>query len=215
MQLIKYKKFLESHVSISSIEWNYFKSLIKIDHHHKGEIIHHAGSICTRFSFINYGIVRSYVVDIQGKDYTWDIHFNDDNSKINNVFIVDCDSFTNSKTSRLSFEVLEDCQLIAITNDAVQSLYTASKNGERLGRLLVEMAYSHSQNIILDRLTKTAEQRYQDFINKTPYLLDKVPQYHIATLLGIAPQSLSRIKNAHKNNNTILNQESPTDLILK
>ena len=59
---------------------------------------------------------------------------------------------------------------------------------------MAEQAYSYAHNLILDRLTKTASMRYQEFIENTPYLLDKVPQYHIATFLGITPQSLSRIK---------------------
>ncbi len=201
--LEEYKQFLEQFTSVTPDEWTSIKSSLIIHNYKKGEIIHYAGEICEYFSFINFGIVRSFLVDIHGKDYTWDIHFNDENSKINNVFIVDCDSFTNNKKSRMSFEVLEDSQLISLRNEAVQSLYNASKNGERVGRLLVERAYSHIQNIILDRLTKTAEQRYEEFIQNTPYLLEKVPQYHIATLLGITPQSLSRIKSATKNGKSI------------
>ena len=72
--------------------------------------------------------------------------------------------------------------------------YNYSKKGERFGRLMAEQAYSHTHHLVIDRLTKTASQRFKEFMDKTPYLLDKVPQYHIATLLGIAPQSLSRLK---------------------
>jgi hypothetical protein len=64
---------------------------------------------------------------------------------------------------------------------------------------MAELAYSYTHNLIIDRLTKTASERYNNFINQTPYLLDKVPQYHIATLLGITPQSLSRIKKEQGN----------------
>lgn len=69
------------------------------------------------------------------------------------------------------------------------------KKGERFGRLMAEMAYSHTNHATIDRLTKTAKERFDDLINEAPYLLEKVPQYHIATYLGITPQSLSRLKN--------------------
>ena len=94
----------------------------------------------------------------------------------------------------LSFEVLEDCQLLSIQYDELQELYHQYKNGERFGRLMAEEAYCAAHSIVMDRLTKTAAVRYKEFIENTPFLLDKVPQYHIATLLGITPQSLSRIK---------------------
>jgi len=134
----KYKQFMDKYVSLNQIEWTLFKSKLKVIHHKKGEIIHYAGDVCTKLMFINYGIIRAYVIDINGKDYTWNICFNDTNSKMTNVYIVDYDSFVNQNQSKISFE---------------------------------------------------------DLINEAPYLLEKVPQYHIATYLGITPQSLSRLKN--------------------
>ncbi len=134
----KYKKFIDKYVSLNQIEWALFKSKVKMFHHKKGEIIHYAGDVCTKLMFINYGIIRAYIIDINGKDYTWNICFNDTNSKMTNVYVVDYDSFVNQSQSKISFE---------------------------------------------------------DLINEAPYLLEKVPQYHIATYLGIIPQSLSRLKN--------------------
>jgi CRP-like cAMP-binding protein len=191
----KYKKFMDKYVSLNQIEWTLFKSKIKIDHYKKGEIIHYAGDVCTKLMFINYGIIRAYIIDINGKDYTWNICFNDINSKMTNVYIVDYDSFVNQSQSRISFEVLEDCELLSLTYNDLQFLYKYSKKGERFGRLMAEIAYSHTHNATIDRLTKTAKERFEDLINEAPYLLEKVPQYHIATYLGITPQSLSRLKN--------------------
>jgi CRP-like cAMP-binding protein len=48
------------------------------------------------------------------------------------------------------------------------------------------------------RQTHSAKERFDDFIDKTPYLLEKVPQYHIASLLGITPQHLSRLKKEYR-----------------
>lgn len=190
----KYKQVFDQFVDLNAEEWLLFKSKIKILQHKKGDVIHHAGEVCKQLFFINYGIVRSYVIDKDGNDYTWGILFNDENSIINNVYLVDYDSFTRQEASELNFEIIEDCQLLSIDYDDLQSLYRSSKNGERFGRLMAEQGYSYAHNLILDRLTKTASTRYREFIENTPYLLDKVPQYHIATFLGITPQSLSRIK---------------------
>lgn len=141
-------------------EWLLFKERAKIYHYKKGEIIHHAGNICSQLYFINSGIIRSYVLDSEGKDYTWGISFNDENSAVNNVYLTDYDSFLNRTKSRLSFEVLEGCQLLSISYDDLQFLYQSSKAGERFGRLMAKQLYSYAYNLILDRLTKTASMRY-------------------------------------------------------
>lgn len=192
--LLKYKKFIDQHVNINAVEWALFKSKLKLDYYKKGEIIHTAGSVCNRLMFINHGIVRAYVIDPNGKDYTWSICFNDKNSKMTNVYVVDYDSFINKTSSQISFEVLQDCELLSVSYDDTQFLYNYSKKGERFGRLMAELAYSHVHRLFIDRSIKTAKERFEDFVEQTPYLLDKVPQYHIATYLGIAPQSLSRLK---------------------
>lgn len=192
----KYKNFISQYVSFNLLEWQLFKSKLKYSKHKKGEIIHYAGDVCTHLSFINCGIIRAYLLDTKGKDYTWSIFFNDNNADITNVFVTDYDSFISQSSSQLSFEVIEDCELLSISYEEVQSLYNYSIKAERLSRLMVELAYSHVHKIKIDQLTKTASERFESFVEKTPYLLDKVPQYHIATYLGITPQSLSRLKKA-------------------
>jgi len=190
----KYKNFISQYVSFNLLEWQLCKSKLKVAKYQKGEIIHYAGDICQQLYFINSGIVRAYLIDDNGKDYTWSIFFNDDNAEMTNVFVVDYDSFINQSESQLSFEVLEECELLCIEYDDIQSLYKYFKKGEQLGRIMAELAYSHVHKIKIDQLTKTASERFESFVEKTPYLLDKVPQYHIATYLGITPQSLSRLK---------------------
>ena len=126
----KYKQTFDTFVSLNTIEWNLFKSKTQTHHYQKGEIIHHAGEINDRLHFINYGIVRVFVLDTEGNDFTWSLSFNDDHNVINNIFLVDYESFVNGTDSKLSFEVLEDCELISITQKDIQSLYKVSKTGE-------------------------------------------------------------------------------------
>ena len=192
--ILRYKQFVDQHVSMNAIEWGLFKSRFSCTTHVKGEIIRCPGDVCRHLSFISQGIVRAYVIDEEGRDTTWSIYFNDANSEMTNVYVVDYDSFLHQTPSSLTFEVLEECHLISARYEDIQYLYRRSKKAEMLGRKMAELAYSFVQQLTLDNITKPAAQRYQEFIEKRPYLLDKVPQYHIATLLGIAPQSLSRIK---------------------
>jgi len=190
-----YKKFIYEYVPFSATEWEFLKSLSKVEYFKKGEIIHHSGSIFENIYFINSGLIRAYVIDAEGKDYTWNLFFNDQNSEMTNVYVVDYESFVNKSKSKITFEVLEDCEIISTSYDNLSRFYNKSKVSERFGRIMAELAYSSVHNSVISKLTKTAQERYEDLVKNSPYLLEKVPQYHIASFLGITPQSLSRIKN--------------------
>jgi len=192
----RYKEFADQYISLNAVEWTLFKSKLTINHYKKGDILHHAGDICNSLHFINHGLIRLYIIDETGKDHTWNICFNDHNAKMLNLFAVDYDSFIGQTESQISLEVLEDCELLSLSYNGMQFLYEQSKKSERFDRLMAELAYSYTQNLIIDRLTKSARERYQDFMEKTPFLMEKVPQYHIASYLGITPQHLSRLKRS-------------------
>jgi len=195
---IKYNNFIKQYINITSEEWELYKSKIKIEHYKQGQIIHHAGNICSKISFINSGLARAYMIGEDGKDYTWNIIFNDNNSKVNNLFVVDYYSFITQNESILNIEVIEDCELLVMEYDAVQSLHKVLRKEERLSRLMAEIAYATLYEKMIDRQMKTSQERFEVFMQTTPYLLDKVPQYHIATYLGMTPQYLSQLKKDHK-----------------
>lgn len=194
----KYKEFIQNYLSINIIEWKLFESKLTLKEYKKGDVILHQGDICKEMNFINSGLARGYVIDEDGKDFTWSIYFNDKNSHMSNLFAIDYDSFINQKASSLHIEALEDTQLVSVSYDDVQFLYNKLKKGERFGRLMSEEAYSYLHKLMIDRQTKTADERFEEFVQNTPHLLDKVPQYHIATFLGITPQHLSRLKKQLK-----------------
>ena len=195
----QYKKFMQQYISLNFIEWNIVKSKLKIAHYRKGDIIHNVGNICTKLMFINSGLARGFIIDENGKDNTWAIYFNDKNSHMTNLFVVDYESFINQKESKLEIVALADCEVVITDFKDVEFLYNNTKKGDRFGRLMGQEAYSYLHNFIIRRQTLTAKERFEHFINDTPYLLDKVPQYHIATFLGITPQHLSRLKKEYKN----------------
>ena len=196
MMFEKYKEFIDQYVSLNSIEWQNFKSALKVHDYKKGEIIHRSGDVCTKLFFINHGLIRGYVIDTEGKEYTWNLFFNDADSVMTNVYVVDYESFVSKSRSKITFEVLEDCQLISITYEKLNTFYKGSLNSEKLGRIMAEIAYSSVHNAVLDQITKTATERYEELVKKHPHYIQKIPQYHIASYLGITPQSLSRIKKS-------------------
>lgn len=193
-----YRAFVEKYVPMNLIEWHLMKSNLRVSHYDKGDIIIHMDEICKELLFITQGLARGYLIDEKGKDYTWCLYFNDKNAQVHNLFVTDYESFLHQKPSNIEIEALEACEVISVAYTDVQNVYSYLKKGERFGRLMAEEAYSYLHQQIIDRQTKSAKERFEDFLKQTPFLLDKVPQYYIATLLGITPQHLSRLKKEYK-----------------
>ena len=192
-----FKSYIQKYVALNFVEWNLVKLRLKVKHFKKGDIIHNIGDISRQIYFINSGLARAYTIDENGKDYTWSLFFNDENSHTVNLFVVDYDSFINQTPSRLEIEVLEDCEVLEVGYDDFFFINNNSKKMKHFTQVMVDFAYSYLHNIVLDRQTKTAKQRFEEFMQQTPHLLEKVPQYHIATFLSITPQHLSRLKKSY------------------
>ena len=194
----KYKNFINKYINITEKEWEHYKSKMKVEYYKKGQILQHAGNVCHKIAFINSGLARSYLIDENGKDYTWNIMFNDPNAKVNNLFVVDYYSFIKQSESMVSIEVIEDCELLVLEHNNLENLHQTLHIEERLSRIITEIAYTTLYEKILDRQMKSSQKRFEEFMQTTPYLLDKVPQYHIATYLGMTPQYLSQLKKEYK-----------------
>jgi CRP-like cAMP-binding protein len=193
----EYKEFISKYISLNIIEWRVLESKLSIKRYKKDETILHQGDISKELYFISNGLARGYIINQDGKDYTWSIYYNDYTSHMTNLFVVEYDSFLHQKQSSIHIEALEDTTLISISYDDCQYLYNKLKKGERFGRLMAEEAYTYLHNMMINRQTKDAKQRFDIFMKNSPHLLTKVPQYHIATYLGITPQHLSRLKKEY------------------
>ncbi len=195
-----YKTFFERYVVLNFLEWRLLQSKMGVLHYDKGDVILPLGSVCTHLLFMNTGLARGYLIDERGKDYTWSLHFNDDYAQMHNLFVTDYESFLHQTPSHIEIEALEACELFSIAYADLQLLYHTLKKGERFGRLMAELAYSQVHHYVIERQTKSASQRFDAFVHANPHLLDKIPQYHIATYLGITPQHLSRLKKGYQLN---------------
>ncbi len=192
--MLKLKEFISKIIDIDEKEWLEIKTILKKVNYKKGDIINKEGDIFKNMLFINSGIIRSYLIDNNGRGFTWHIHYSGDKANMSNLFVVDYASFTNQEPSKLFFEVLENTELIAISHNSLEHLYNSSEKWLKFGKVMADTAYYSTHHRTLSLLTETAEVRYERLLKENPTLLQKVPQYYIASYLGITPQSLSRIR---------------------
>lgn len=194
----KFFEFMNQNITLSGDEVELLKKTLFKKHFKKGESIHHCEHTHDSTYFIESGTARGYYIDENGKDTTWYIYFNDENSHLTNLFVIDYDSYLNQTPSKLHFEALSDCTVWIMKKEDIDYLCLQHLKWSEFMRRSSDMAYSLVHEKYFTQLVQNAEERFAEFLIKTPYLLNKVPQYHIASYLGITPQHLSRLKKMNK-----------------
>ena len=191
----KFKSYVNSIITLNDEEWGYLSSKVSIASFSKGEMIHEVPNIPDRIMFINEGIARSFITEYNGKDLTWNFHFTGAEVTVSNLFVTDYSQFLQKNPAQLNCEALSDCEMFVITYDDLQKLYKNLEQWQKFGRVNAERAYCVTRHRALSLLTQSAEKRLQVLVKEYPSILDQVAHYHIASYLGITPQTLSRIKN--------------------
>ena len=144
------------------------------------------GEVCRELAFVEKGLLRFYI--------------NDDGREITHYFAKEGDfccnyeSLLNQSASRKNIMPIEQTSLWTISQRNLELLYSRVKHGEKFGRLLMENELLDTINRFLEHYTHSPEQRYQDFLQQYSNLQQRIPQYYIASYVGVQPQSLSRIR---------------------
>lgn len=154
----------------------------------------HEGQNCDKVYFIVSGEARSFYTDYTGKTITWSFHFNNSHSISKNLFAIDYRSFLSNENSSLSIETLTETKALVFTREQVTYLIENLFVYERWMRKLNENAFMHTYDRVFTLLTMTASARYERLLKDEAHLLQMFSNYYIASYLGIAPQSLSRIR---------------------
>lgn len=177
---------LKKVISISADEEQLVKQLFSEKHIKKGEHFLTEGQVCRSIGFINSGLVRYYMNE-DGNEGTY--YFGKEGD-----FVGDYESFLPQVSSTKNIQVLEDTSLYVISNDSLQQLYKDLKEGERLGRLAIEQVFVSVLQQLSSFYRDSPQFRYQRFLKTFSAISQRVPQYYIASFVGIKPQSLSRIR---------------------
>lgn len=108
-------------------------------------------------------------------------------------FLIDYMSFTTQQPTPIEVRLFEDATIFRLTHQNFQKILASRENGEKITRIVTEVAYFDKQQQQIDLLTKTAKERYLDMIQNRKGI-ERTPLKYMASYLGITPQSLSRIR---------------------
>ncbi|RNI28713.1 Crp/Fnr family transcriptional regulator [Rufibacter latericius] len=145
-----------------------------------------AGEICPVIGFLSQGAIRHFFCK-DGEEKTCGI-------SLENMFFTDYDSFYNRLPTISNSQALEDSLVLTITKPNLESLYQESPLFESLGRLMAEKSAQAASARAASLTSDKPEERYLTLLEQNPQLFRRVPQKYIASMLGISPESLSRIR---------------------
>lgn len=183
---IRIRKNIEEFVPISDKEFELFVSKLNFKTYKKNEYILKQGEICTQVVFLTKGCFR-YFYNIDGDEKTGQFFFE-------NSWYTDMESFISGEPSEQSIQAIESLECYVINKNDLYDLYDCSKTFERFGRLIIEFSFIgiKKKNKMLTNLNP--EERYLQLLQTRPKVVERVSQIHIASYLGIKPESLSRIR---------------------
>ena len=150
----------------------------------KKELLFREGDSNTRHYIVEKGLVRLYLIDPKGKEIN--ILFAKENQVIGDLATPDPTSF--------NLETTEDSVVYSIDDESlrrlIENIDISSEFDPASG---LRRSYIHIQNRLVSILSKSAEENYIEFQQRFPDLIQRLPQYHIASYLGISPEFLSKI----------------------
>ena len=182
-----FEQNIAKHIALTELETAGFCSLFKPKKVKKKDFILRAGQVCKFEAFVTKGLFRVYHIDQNGFEQV--LYF-----AMEDWWITDMDSFTNQRPSQLFIEALEDSEVLLISKKDKEFAYENIPTIEKLFRIMTQKTHIALQRRMIDNLSKTADQRYIDFIEKYPGLSQRLSNIQIAAYLGISHEFLSKIR---------------------
>ncbi len=152
----------------------------------KGDHILSEGQVCKNLYFVNSGLAKSYLSQ-DGKEHIRQFAAEND-------FLVDLGSFLSQTESPFNLQAIEDTDTLQISFEDLNNLFNSSFYFMKLGKLIADRSTISLIKRSVSLVKDEAKQRYLDFITERPLLAQRIPQFMIASYLGITAESLSRVR---------------------
>jgi len=184
-----FNQFITKHVEMTDAELADLNQKCTSVEFSKGDLLMKAGDVQTSLYFITKGIVRNYLADQKGEIKIY-------NFRLENMTVTGYAPYNygDNLKALVNVECLEDCVLIEVPFQVINYVINNMKLGERLGRYMAEAHVVQMLYYVLERDTKSIIERLDSIDIHFPNIHQRVPQYMIASYLGITPVYLSNLK---------------------
>ncbi len=179
--------YLKENAGITDDQLLGISGKLRFREYRKGQFILSKGQVCKHFFYVEKGLLRFYSIDHLGKEHI--IQF-----AAEGWFISDRSSIYFNQPSEFFIDAIEDTKVAILDEQFICDASEISPPFRKYNEHILQNHIRHLQNRVLLLISATAESRYLDFITLYPNLTQRVPQWMIASYLGITPESLSRVR---------------------
>lgn len=181
------QNFARRHVFLSPEEVAVLQSLFVHKKFRRHQYILQQGDVARYDNFIIKGLARTYQVDDKGQERI--LRFTPEEWWTGDMY-----SFLTGQPTQYNVDCLEDTEVLRITRENLESLYERVPQINKYFRQLYQNSIISYNQRLGSALSKSALERYHEFIERYPQIEQRVPNHQIAAYLGITPQSLSRLR---------------------
>ena len=153
----------------------------------KRDILAQEGKVCKRLYFVEKGCLRMYFLNKKGMEQITQF-------ALEGWWLSDYQSFMNDTPSEYTIQAVEASKIVSIDHQNLESLLLTLPKLERYFRLMMQKAVAGAQTRSKLMYDMTKEEFYHHFSNSFPEFMLRVPQYMIASYLGLTPEYLSELR---------------------
>jgi CRP-like cAMP-binding protein len=180
--------YISNYVTLTEEEEVFLTSKVIYRKYLKGQYIVQQGDVCNFSSFVISGCTKTFHIDENGQEHI--VVFS-----IENWWTSDMGSFIARTPADYNIQCIDNTELIMFSFDVIEELYSEIPKLERFFRQIIEKALVASQKRIVRSFSLSAKDRYVYFRNQYPKIERLIPQYMVASYLGITKEFLSKIKS--------------------
>ncbi len=155
----------------------------------KNDYLLREGKVCRHLYFLEKGALRGFY-NLDGKEITHWFGFEND-------FVTSFHSFITGEPAVENIQLLEACTLWSISKEQLTVMLNRFHEIERLMRIAYEKYYIRLEERFVNAQFKTAKELYENLLQQTPHILERVPLGCVAAYLGISQETLSRIRSQY------------------
>ncbi len=181
------KDFFKSFGFLSEEELDIVESISTKRLLKKGDYLAVEGEVSNEIALIKSGILRLFYTNASGEEFTGCLAFD------NEILSAYC-SFITQEPSEENIQAVCDTEIVILTKEHLDFLYSRDSCWQMIGRIIAEMHYVELTKKIISFQKDTAKERYSKLITKQPQYVQAIPQYQLASFLGITPRHLSRLR---------------------
>ncbi|TKG93635.1 Crp/Fnr family transcriptional regulator [Puteibacter caeruleilacunae] len=185
-QLFKHiESFFQNNTILTNDEKHFIESKAKLSRVKKKAIIHEASKRCKNDYYIVSGALRIFFIDKEGKEQTVYIGVEDN-------WAGDLSGYFEKTGSKFFIQAIEDSVILSLSYDDIESLSSEFNHLAVYGRKRIIESHGQIVSRLVALLSESATERFDDFMNTSAHLVNRIPNYILASLLGMSPEYFSK-----------------------